>query len=239
MHINTNYTLLFAFWLMAIVFPIQSNQKRVFIGSLQFPRTITNPPMLPLFYKGEQIDLISSPQELIPKKATYELHESAYCREFHILITEDLQQPKSNEIMALETSEQFPYKLFKIKLGIITKQPEDNPAQNYTTQYTWQITELDNTASIQIPINTIIFFMNPNFVQLQNVVWQANDTVCKLPTIVFAEHLDEKTLHMTATKLLLSSCINFRPLHKKVRPIQRTAHNRIITIPGPKNRFIS
>lgn len=241
MKINKYIFLLVATTCIQLLEGKEYNPKKIFYGTICYPLSIINPPALaPLLYHGQEIPLTMPLSDQQPKKCTFEIVENRNLSHIYMIITEDFARPKNNEIIALETAAEFPYRLFK--LTIITQELLCDNSTTKTTlqpQKSWLIQEMDNKEPvIKIPENTIIFFMDPSFVSLENVTWAIDDAVAKLPTIAFNNELDQKTLDATATKLLLSSYLDFRPLHKKVKPIQKTAHNRIISVPGPVNRFI-
>lgn len=240
MKINTySFFLLFSFLCQGAI--AMTASKITFFGTIQYPLSIINPPALsPLFYRGQEISINPTISDTTPKRSTYEITENKNIAQIYIIITEGLTLPKNNEFMAFETAEQFPYRLFKLTMAHKELICDNSITKtSIEPQKTWVIEELPHDqAVITLPENTIIFFMDPTFVTLQEVCWACNDTVCKLPTIIFDDKLDQKTLESLTKKVLLSSCLDFRLLHKKVKPIQKMAHNRIISVPGPQNRFI-
>ena len=219
-----------------------------YIGDIQFPMSIESiPPLPPILYKGTEhpIDLDFQGNR-VPRKARYELYEHRMCQEFYMLITEYLKVPDSNDFAHLETSAKYPYKLYHIQRATKIKTIVDEhqtmsavqPAVGERIEY-WEIKELDNTnPEIAIPDNTIIFLMNPTFVDLISEPWRPDDAVIRLPTILFKNTLDEKTLHDIGAKMVCA-IVDFRCIHKK--PTKTTtayAQNRSIAVPNPLNRYL-
>lgn len=226
--------------------------QSIYVGSIQFPIKIECPPALPsILYKGREHTVdIDMQESRAPRKATYELYEDRFCQEFYVLITEYLKVPNANDFAHLETSVNHPYKLYHVQRSSkiktesdehVAQQPTSSSLQslgNERIEY-WEIKELDTTnPEIAIPDNTIIFFMNPTFVDLVTETWRPDDAVIRLPMIMFKNTLDEKTLHDVGAKMVCA-ILDFKCIHKK--PTKTTtafAHNRSVAVPNPLNRYL-
>lgn len=191
--------------------------KVLFLGTIQFPSEVHNPPTLTVLYKGKEYQVESDNEGIT--RGYFELYDTKNRHELYVLITEYLELPESADIQYLKTSQEHSYRLFKL---IRKKIPLEKKDQSKSSRFnkpefieTWIIEEMPTKESIRIPDNTLIFFMNPEFIEtLQAESWHSNDNIIKLPKIVFRNTVDEKTLQDIGVKML-SALLDFKPLHKR------------------------
>ncbi len=89
-----------------------------------------------------------------------------------------------------------------------------------------------------LPDNTLIFLMNPTFVEVVTESWRPDDATVPLPTLKFRDEIDEKTLHAVGARMVCA-LLDFKCIHKKpTKTIAAIAQNRTITVQNPLNRYI-
>ena len=225
----------------------QSAQS-IYVGKIQFPLGVECPPALPsILYKGREHTIdIDKHDTRVPRKATYELYENRFCQEFYILISEYLKIPNANDFAHLETSDQHPYMLYQIKRMATTKTLVDEHQTGTAVQLVpgerieyWEITKVDSkNPEMVIPDHTLIFLMDPFFVEVISESWRPDDAIISLPTIKFKDSIDETTLHTIGAKMVCA-ILDFKCIHKKPTKTTATfAQNRTIAIPNPLNRYV-
>ncbi len=222
--------------------------QSIYVGKIQFPVGVECPPALPsILYKGREHSIdIDKHDTRIPCKATYELYEDPLCKEFYILITEYLKIPNANDFAHLETSDQHPYTLYQVKRMTATKTLIDEHqtgtsiplAPGEKIEY-WEITKVDSKdPEMIIPDHTLIFLMNPSYVEVITESWRPDDAIISLPTIKFKDSIDEKTLHAIGAKMVCA-IVDFKCIHKKLtKTTAAFAQNRTVALPNPLNRYI-
>lgn len=216
--------------------------------AVHYPIKTIKRPSLVALYKGGVYAL---------KEGSFEIYDERDCDEFHIVITTNIKLPNSSEINGLETAEDCPYTLFKLMRKSKTREIQANhlscapvilgPVQLEVIEY-WDIQEVktnkqdqeSNHSVIKIPDNTIIVLMNPDYItKIVSEPWKPDDIFIKLPTLIFDETIDEKSLHELATKMLFAS-VDFSAFNKKVTKTSKTiAQNRILSVQNPLNSYIS
>lgn len=222
--------------------------QSIYVGKVQFPLGVECPPALPaVLYKGREHSVdIDKHGTRLPHKASYELYEDRCCQEFYILITEYLKIPHANDFAHLETSERHPYTLYHAKRMITTKTLVDEHQTGTSAPLVpgekieyWEIKTVDTPEpEMIIPDHTIIFLMNPSFVEVLSESWRPDDALIPLPVIKFKDSVDETTLHTIGAKMICA-ILDFKCIHKK--PTKTTAllsQNRTIAIPNPLNRYL-
>lgn len=212
--------------------PLNATQV-VYNMSVQYPVKILQRPSLVAFYKGG---------EYLLKEGAFEIYDARNCTEFHIIITANIKLPHTPDITFLETSHDYPYKLFKLSRRSKTREVvgSQGPVQLEVIEY-WDIQELvNNDPVIKIPDNSIIFLMNPAYIiKLASESWKPDDIFIKLPTLIFDETIDEKTLHEASTKMLFAA-LDLSVFHKKItKTVKHFAQNRILSVQDPLNSYIS
>ncbi len=220
--------------LMVLLASGSIQSKTIMVGWIQYPKDIENPPSLYMFYKGREhpIDLEHAMQA--PKKGFYEIYEQAAPAELYLVVTQDLQRPENvDELNHFRTSAQHPYRYFKLtrKKSLVEKKEVEF----------WDIQEQSHKEKvIELPDNTIIFWMNPAFIEkLESDTWQPGDSVIKLPRIIFNASITKEDLNEVAAQSLFGAFLDFRVLHKKItKTIIPYANNRVISLPNPQNRYI-
>lgn len=238
-YILTLHALLFCFFTM---YAAQS----IFYGSIQFPAHIKNPPPLALLFKGCEYTLMVDKDGTVSKKGTFEIYEEGDCHQLYLLITEHLKLPATPDIEHLETEAGHSYKLYKLtrcfkkrEVPLIQEDPNAKPAITLESIQYWEIEEVTSQdPSIKIPDNTIIFLMNPAFIaDIASEPSRSDDAIVKLPSIVFADSINEKALQEVSTKMLFAT-LDLRCLHKKITKTTKTyAQNRILSVPDPLNCY--
>lgn len=222
--------------------------QSIYVGKIQFPLSIECPPALPsILYKGREHTIDIDKQDTrTPRRAAYELYENRLCQEFYILVTEYLKVPHTNDFAHLETSDQHPYVLYHVKRMVTTKTLVDEHQTGTASpllpgekiEY-WEVAKMESKdPEIVIPDNTLIFLMNPSFVDVISESWRPDDAIIPLPIIKFKDTVDEKTLHAIGARMVCA-ILDFKCIHKK--PTKTTAafaQNRTIAVPNPLNRYI-
>jgi hypothetical protein len=234
------------FILLLHSFSIVASQS-IYVGKIQFPAGIESPPPMPsLLYKGgEHCVDVDKHDTRVPRRATYEIYEDRLC-EFYILITEYLKRPNANDFAHLETSDQHSYAFYHVKRMSTIKALVDehqtgtsaplNPGEKI--EY-WEITKVvKNDPEMVIPDHTLIFLMNPSYVDVVTESWRPDDAIIPFPTLKFNDSVDEKTLHAVGAKMICA-LLDFKCIHKKpTKTIAAIAQNRTIAVQNPLNRYI-
>lgn len=225
------------------MFGISYSLHATFHGIIQFPEQVLHPPVLSLFYKGQEVSVEVDPAGSIPKKGYYTILESARCKELYIIITQGLQLPDSSEVYALKTSPEHPYQLYKIShkpveprtvepLSHDTSKPESNQPATY-----WAMERIiPESKSITLPDNTLIVLLNPQVISLELEPWNTKDTIIKLPRLVFNNDLDESSTQELGTKMALTA-LDYRALHKKLLHNTKLIQSRTLSVALPQKRF--
>jgi hypothetical protein len=195
-------------------------------------KTLKSLPLAPVYLKGDEFP----PAYDYINKVSYRIIEYEDLPVIYILVTEDLDKPKDLDIQFLKTAQNYPYRLFKcIRTLQQTTDAQGNQAQ---PSYTWLIEELDNsTEQLILPDNTLIFFFNPAYIELQSELWRVTDHIVRLPSLVIKDSVDSEELASVALRMICK-VPDFRCFHKKLTQTTKVvACNRIISVPNPTNRY--
>lgn len=223
---HTNFTL-----------PQFRKNSSIFQGSVKFPATVQALPQLSILYKGNEYK-IEVDQEGSGNKGYFEVYEQSDCKELYVLVTESLQSPKLNSVKCLQTSQSYPYKLYKLTRSTKTIEQElegdvqEKSQQKRTLEY-WAISECDaQKKELDLADNTLIFLMDANVVAgLKEESWDAGDNLIKLPTIVFQESLETATLQDIAARVACA-WIDVKFMHTKLSMSEKITNDRKLVMPS-------
>lgn len=186
---------------------VQSNyafiEKKLFVGSIQFPK-LKSIPNVRIYYRGNKI---KSETDQEGKKVTFSLSENKLSTFFYLLITEQIHsETENNTIKYFKIQTNQKYKLFSLEL--IT----DNKGKSE-----WRIKEQQIPFKTgRIPDDAIIICYNPAFVE--KIV---GGTEIELPKIYIKDNIvslvgSEDKLHDKSIELLLSS-LDYDALHSTIK----------------------
>ena len=238
--------------LMPLILLLQSfsmlGSQAIYVGRIQFPACVESPPPMPsLLYKGGEHSVdIDKHDTRVPRRATYELYDDRLCCEFYIVITEYLKRPNANDFAHLETSDQHPYAFYHVKRISTIKTLVDEHQTGTSAPLNlgekieyWEITRIEkNDPEMVLPDHTLIFLMNPSYVEVITESWRPDDAIIPLPTLKFNDEIDEKTLHALGAKMVCA-LLDFKCIHKKpTKTIAAFAQNRTIAVQNPSNRYL-
>lgn len=137
--------------------------KGIFVGSVQFPKTLEDIPQFRIYHGGNKL---KSGIHTHGKKVTFTIPEDKRRTAFTVIITESIQfASEDNTIIYLKLAQNQPYKFFSIQLikmdnGIVENDKRKEPT------YEWIIEEQHiNLLDSRIPDDALIICMNPNFIQ--------------------------------------------------------------------------
>lgn len=219
-------------------------QRSIFYGSIRLPQSVVSLPSIssltlpPLFYKGREYNIDIDVQG---KKVSYEIYEQRFCREFYIAVTTDLKKPCAN-VACLELTDHAKHKLYHIR-RVLQKNSDDDssevPSSPLLYKECWEIVEVPpHDEQKKLPDHTIIFFMDPDFIDLQPTCWHVDDAFIPLPVIVFKEDVSEKALHEMGVKMVCVA-LDFKCIHKReTKTTTLFSQNRSVAIPNPLNRYL-
>jgi hypothetical protein len=137
--------------------------KGIFVGSVQFPKTLTDIPHFRIYYGGNKI---KSDIHVNSKKVVFSIPEDKRRTSFTVIITESIQfASEDNTIMYLKLAKNQSYKFFSIQLIKMENAIIENDKRKDPT-YEWIIEQQHiNLLDGRIPDDALIICMNPNFIQ--------------------------------------------------------------------------
>lgn len=178
-------------------------EKKVFVGSIQFPK-LKSIPNVRIYYRGNKI---KSETDQDGKKVTFSISENKLLTFVYMLITEQIDsETENNTIKYFKIPPHQKYKLFALELLI----DGDDRAQ-------WRIREQQIPFKTRrIPDDTIIICYNPAFIEKIT-----GGTEIELPKIYVKEDIvslvgSEAILHDKSIEILLSS-LDYDALHCNVK----------------------
>lgn len=214
-------------------------QKTILMGTIQFPKDVTHAPTLSVLYNGGQYPIeINGTGH--PQKGFFEIYESKLPKTLYLLITEHLKQPTSNEFKHLETSPDHAYLLYKLTKNKTVQTLAKNKSDETEKQPFWLIEKITSKEkSMVIPDNTIIFLMSPELIgSLEDETNQSNETLVRLPKIIFDDALKQAKLDETAVRMTCA-LVDFKFAHKKItKTVKQLANNHVASLPNSHNRYI-
>lgn len=209
-------------------------QATRFLGTVVYPRAVNNISDIKILYKGNEYNVVA---DGLPGFGQYELIEATGSREFFVLVTESLKVPNSTGVEYLETSDIFPYKLFRLSQTTIVKPDEKGVSVRYNT---WNVQELDNSESRRIPLNTVVFLLPASFVTgLEPQPWKKDDQVAWLPRVVLDASLTQERLREGVVKMMCT-IMDFKPFHARAQQhISQVASNCVVSMPITRSSTVS
>jgi hypothetical protein len=217
-----------------------------FLGSLEYPQDFKGEQKLYILYKGVMypIDI----QRGSKKKAArgyYEIYDNQMPRVLYILVTQDLKRPESGVIKWLQTSAEFPYRVFRLRqveyrdtsksalFSSLPSEPVTVVDQTDGPLMMWDIEEMPhNEVEWRIPDATIVLFMPASYIEsLENATWSPTRPVVRLPRIVFKKDIEETLFNQMVDEMQLA-LMNFKPFHAE--PMMKTIpyQNRTVAMPS-------
>ncbi|MGE0009711.1 MAG: hypothetical protein AB7F19_04150 [Candidatus Babeliales bacterium] len=215
-----------AFCMLVTLLVGQEVMAARFLGTVVYPQKIKQTAEIKILYKGDEYAVEA---DTVPGLGHYQLMERLDSKEFYVLISESLKLPNGTGFECFETSSQFPYKLFKIAQSSIMQPDEKGTMQRVNG---WDIKELDNKESREIPINTIVFLLPAAFVTgLESQTWRKDDQVAWLPRVVLDASLTEERLKEGVIKMLCT-LMDFKPFHARFQQhVAQVASNCVVSMP--------
>ncbi|HEX2978453.1 MAG TPA: hypothetical protein VHO47_05015 [Candidatus Babeliales bacterium] len=229
-----------------IVFPTmqvsagsQATKQVTIFGFISSPNGTEDLGGLPVCYKGGLYS-VSVDKESEIRKAAFEIYEDEKPNQIHILImsSEDLKIPDANHIEHLELATKASYKLYKLSKYTVDM-PQIDPLEllqnkkSIEWRDSWRVQEIRfKDAEMTVPDNTVIIFMNPEYVDRLDVrEWASGGTSIYLPTIAIKDSVTKGMIRAMRDRMVIGG-INLRSFHKKpFKAIVQCASNRLISIP--------
>lgn len=217
---------LFAFYVLVCLQVTSEALAARFLGTVAYPQGINQIVQIKVLYKGDEYSVEA---DSVPGLGQFQLIEQFDCKEFHILVSESLKLPNNTGFDCFETSCNYPYKLFKLTRSTVVKPGEKGVSEKFNT---WDIEELENQESREIPVNTIVFLLPASFVQgLEAQPWRKDDHVAWLPKVKLDASLTESRLREGVVKMLCT-LMDFKPFHAKFQQhVAQVASNCIVSMP--------
>lgn len=178
-----------------------SIEKKVMVGSIQFPKAVEHLEGIRIWCGGKKIKSETDPEG---KKVTFSLTTNKYQNYFYLLITEHpgSQTAEDNTIQYLKSHPQHAYKFYSLEL---------------LADGTWRIRELKISLETgRIPDDTIIVYYNPEYIEKV----QGGNHI-ELPKIFLKNDIialagSQDRLRDESIELLLSS-LDFDTLHDTIK----------------------
>jgi hypothetical protein len=175
-----------------------SHQPSMYMGNIQFPSTLSKTPAVRLYFAGNKIVCTSNDEH---KKVSFNVAPIQPHIPLYLLIIEQVQwEADENTIKYLKTDPRKPYRFYRLHF--------DGSTGN------WSLKEKALNGSGQIPDNTIIVIIAPDWI---DKIEGGNRIT--LPTIYLRQNLvdligSEVALQNTTQALLLGA-IDSDSIHKK------------------------
>lgn len=211
------------------------NQICIFSGRVLVPDKIEIAQPLHIFYKGAYYEIPPSGAIHERNSVQFEFYEKEAVDSLYLLVTENLEQPQDNTINHFTTCPSAPYRFFKLERCSFNITATSQPKAKIEKMHSWRITELDSSLKKrEIPDNTVIFFMNPAFVELlDSQSWAADSAVIKLPQIVLKKNIKQEDFDQILVKIALTMP-DFNPFHGKPSIVQRFHQQGNIMLSMPR-----
>lgn len=175
-----------------------SMQPSMYMGNIQFPSTLSKTPAVRVYFAGNKIACSSNDEH---KKVSFNVSPIQHHVPLYLLIIDQVQwQADENTIKYLKTDPRKPYRFYRLQW--------DSAAG------TWRLKEKLLAGNGQIPDNTIIVIIAPDWVS----TIEGGNTIT-LPTIHLHQNLvdligSEAALQNTTQALILSA-IDSDSIHKR------------------------
>ena len=236
MKISKIFVFLIITHIIFAIYTLHLPAESLFLGAIQLPKNVRSPlANVYVFYRGDFFDIeVNKEVREISDKVYYEFYDIKSRDVVYMLITESLKLPEKNDFESWQTSAEHPYRFFKLVRYL-------KPNEEGKLQESWAVQELSHEKpEIDIPVNTFIFSIPPEFVKtLEPLSWPSNTHSIKLPTIILKEDISEEEFDNTCNRLI-AGWVDLLGFHEKVKRKRMTlvSHDRTVTLPYSK-RFIS
>lgn len=217
-HFTFKLTLFFGLFLVttsaAKFEAVQSQHKKIFMGTIKFPHTISKIPTLRIYCEGHIIPCETNHET---KGLAFSILQEGEKDSFNLLITNEIHyKTEKNTILYLYINPSQPYLFYHLTLNQNNDDSTD-PETTHKTLYSWTIQEHhDLLENGKIPDDTIIVYCNPEFIETVK-----GGTQVSLPTIIIRNDIlqitgSEEKLHDILNELLLSS-LHCDAIHARVQ----------------------
>ena len=181
-----------------------SFDKKVMIGTVQFPKSVKNAQPMRIYCGGK---IISSEVDTETRRLVFSLSEHKYKSYFYLLIAQpehinfDLED---NTVKSLRLNPDSPYKFYTLEY-----------VSHKDKNSTWIVKEVTLTTETKIPDETIILCYNPDYIDKL-----VGGSTIEFPKIMVRDDIlnlvgSETALHEQSSKLLLSS-LDYDALHQTI-----------------------
>lgn len=214
------------------VFTIIARQqpvKSVFLGQLQFSRSVTKAPSMKILYKGNMYNIeVDEINQGIGHTAQFQLPEFSSCRELFIIVTQDLKRPTENNFTNFKTSAHHKFRLFRLKRYKFAQDDKEGKSHLYES---WKIEEYDrHEGEIDLPDNTLIVLVDPQWIDALQEAPVKNGELLQLPRICFIDEMTQKDMEKIGNAMEFS-LVNLTPFHTQPgKRVLQVAHNHIISL---------
>lgn len=201
MNIKISFTLLTLIACLITSHIHGSVEKKVMVGSIQFPKTVEYLEGIRIWCGGKKIKSETDPEG---KKVTFSLTTNKHQNYFYLLVTEHpgSQMAEDNTIQYLKSHPLHAYKFYSLEL---------------LDHGTWRIKELKISLETgRIPDDTIIVYYNPEYIEKVS-----GGNHIELPKIFLKNDIislagSQDRLRDQSIELLLSS-LDFDTLHDTIK----------------------
>lgn len=213
-----------AFYNNALGNDLKPRNPMLFMGTIQFPRSLTTIPDISIYCSGYKIKCIADNNT---KRILFSITDDRAQTYFNILIIEGiLFETEGATVKHLKIDPRKKYKFYTLQLKeVIPEESIDDHKKSSSPQFFWQVREEklifnDN----KIPDTCIIICYNPAFIE------EIRGGNCvELPTIIIDKNIlaitgSEKRLHDSSAQMLLSS-LDYNALHSQVKQEVRFDHS--------------
>jgi len=213
---------------------VEGLEYKTFLGSFEFPAQIKHVPSFEVLYKGTPYTVdVEQVQQKISRSAYFEIQDVQDYKELYILITQEIEIPKSTHFKYFRTSNNHSYKLFKLtRYSYIPSEAMNEDDPDGKKLESWRIQQIENgKKNIKIPDNTIMIMCDPKWIdRLEEVSWQPRDVVIRLPRFVFLPKVTQKDFDDIGSRMRLA-LMKILPFHtRRGKRIYQVANNHLVTM---------
>jgi len=189
--------------LMLLMFGSWNSAAGMYVGAVQFPRTLKKIPSLPIYFAGNKIPCNLSNES---KQITFNIPSYQRNTPLYILVTEHIQwNAEENTIKYLKVNTSQPYKLYLV-----------SPQKNNEQGVLWETQEQALDCDGKIPDNTLIIVFNPTLVE----GLEGGNSITLPRLCTYSNLLErigtEEQLH-AMTEFLLLAALDTDSIHKKIQ----------------------
>ncbi len=172
-----------------------------FIGKIKFPQAVRTIPALSGYYEGQRF-AINNCDSSNKQNVCFQINESPSCNTLGIVFTSKVIPTGTNKhILALKIPSKVDYAFYQLsKISVINDMGTD-------CRYCWKIEKQDLNNNKDLPKNTIIILLNPEFIKsLHTKAWKTDDHFACLPTIMISQKKGiDKKIQKAAISLKLAA----------------------------------